>query len=370
MTDADGGQAPPRTADHVTPMRADLVAPAEMPRWQAAVIGSLALALALGFLWLIRLFARPLAILFLAIVIGEALEPVVAWLTRWMPRVLAVALVVVTFIGALVLLGLAIGPPFASEMQHLSDEAPALLNRAQRFVNRWSPISASQLASGLASQFGRIGGLAAALPLTIITSTFDIVVMIVIAAYWILTSPALYDYVVSLVPERDRDKARTVASDMGQAAGGYVRGVAIVASILVVATYIGLTVIGLDFALPLSLLMGIGEIFPIIGPILGSVPAILAALLISPQKALVVVALYVGIQQVENHILVPNIMRRQAHLPQLLAVFALAAGAGIGGILGAIVAIPLSGALYQLLRHLIEYIWRPHVEDAATNSGA
>jgi predicted PurR-regulated permease PerM len=118
-------------------------------------------------------------------------------------------------------------------------------------------------------------------------------------------------------------------------------------------TYVGLVIIGVPFPLVLGVLAGLGELVPIAGPIFASIPAIGLALLDSPLKAGIVMVFYIAIQQLEGHILVPSIVGRQANIPPILAIFAILAGAALGGILGALIAIPIAGALRVLILRVV-----------------
>jgi putative heme transporter len=144
--------------------------------------------------------------------------------------------------------------------------------------------------------------------------------------------------------------------------GGYVRGVAIDGAILAVLVYIGLIILDVRFALVLALIAFLGEIVPVAGPIIASIPAIAIALLDSPTKALAVAAFYLAIQQFESYVLLPNVMQNQAHIPPLLSIIALFAGGTVGNILGALIAIPLTGALRVLVLRAvapaIRRLWR------------
>jgi len=136
---------------------------------------------------------------------------------------------------------------------------------------------------------------------------------------------------------------------MGQTMGGYVRATGINGVIIGAMTYVGLLVIGVEYTLVLAVLAGLGEFLPVVGPIFAAIPAIAIALIESPQQAIVVTIFYIALQQLESNLLVPFIMRQQADVPPLLSLFALLAGSALGGLLGAIVAIPLAGALRVLV---------------------
>jgi predicted PurR-regulated permease PerM len=106
-------------------------------------------------------------------------------------------------------------------------------------------------------------------------------------------------------------------------------------------TYFGLRILGIEFALPLALLAGVLEIIPNIGPILSSIPAIVAGLAFSPLMGLAVAALYFLIQQLENTLIVPKVMEKTAGVNPLVTILSLAIGFKLGGIVGAILAVPV-----------------------------
>jgi predicted PurR-regulated permease PerM len=104
--------------------------------------------------------------------------------------------------------------------------------------------------------------------------------------------------------------------------------------------YLGLTLLHLEFALPLAILAGLLEIVPTIGPIVSAIPAVLVAISTSPVLALSVVALYFIIQQLENNLVVPLVMKRSVGLSPLVTILSVMIGARLAGVVGAILAIP------------------------------
>ena len=123
--------------------------------------------------------------------------------------------------------------------------------------------------------------------------------------------------------------------------GGWVRAQGALMLIIGLVSYFGLRLLGIDFALPLALLAGVLEVVPNVGPTLAAVPAVLAGLAISPLMGLAVAALYFLIQQIENGFILPQIMSRGAGVNPLVAIMALVAGFQLGGVIGAVLAIPL-----------------------------
>ncbi len=135
--------------------------------------------------------------------------------------------------------------------------------------------------------------------------------------------------------------------------GGFVRGVVIDAAIIGALVYVGLSVIGVEYTLVLALIAGLGEVVPIVGPIVGSIPAILVALLDSPTQALIVAGFFFAVQQIESNIVTPFVMRSQTDIPPILTLFAVAVGGAIGGIFWVLIAIPAMGALRVLVLRVL-----------------
>ncbi len=131
--------------------------------------------------------------------------------------------------------------------------------------------------------------------------------------------------------------------------GGYVRGVAINAAIVGALTWLGLLALGVEYALALALVTALAETIPYIGPIVAAIPAILVGLLDSPVRAALVAGFYIALQQVENYLVAPKVMQSQTDVTPALVIFALACGFTAGGLLGALVAIPIAAAVRVLV---------------------
>ena len=175
--------------------------------------------------------------------------------------------------------------------------------------------------------------------------------VVFLSAYWLLMRPSAGRFARSLVPERRHGELGALGADLSQAVGGYFRGEGLMAVVVATIVYVGLRVIGVDYALVLALIVALGELVPVVGPFIAAIPAVGMALLDSPTQAVIVLVFYVTVQQLESNVLLPTIMQRQVHVSPVLALVALYAGAAIGGVLGAIVAVPLAGSLRVLTMH-------------------
>jgi predicted PurR-regulated permease PerM len=310
-----------------------------------ALVQAAALALCFGLLAASWLLVRPLALLFIAVVLAEAVSPAVDWLSRGLPRTLAALLVYLIVALAVGGIGWVVIPPLVHEAQKVFATAPDVVQRAQQLANRWDTLPNDQALSAVQSWLSDTATRLISLPLAIVSSTFEILVVVIMSIYWLLAGPAIQQFVLSLLPTSQREQGAAVLDEMGRTTGGYVRAVVLDALVVGALVYVGLLLIGIDYPLVLALVAVLGELVPMLGPFIAAVPALAVALLHSPTQALIVLAFYVAVQQLEGHLLTPNIMRQQTDMPPVLVLFALLAGGAAGSILGALVAIPLAGAL-------------------------
>jgi predicted PurR-regulated permease PerM len=321
--------------------------------WRAAAIAASALVLAFGTLASIWLLARPLALLFAAIAIAEALSPLVARLETRLPRPIAVTIVYLGLSLVLATLGWLVVPRLVDQAQDFADRTPEIVQRLRSTVNEWDPNGSDRIVNAIEQNVDRFSGVLLGLPFAIASSLLQIVLVLFMSAYWLLSAPSLGRFVRQMFPPRLVPKVDTVLDDMGQSIGGYVRGEVIDAIAVGAVTYLGLELIGVDYPIVLAVVAGLGELVPVVGPLIAAIPAVAVGFVDSPGKGLIVVAFYVGLQQFESNILLPHTMHHTAGVPPLLAIFALFAGASLGGLLGALVAIPLAGALKVLMTNVV-----------------
>ena len=313
--------------------------------WRIAAIAGSAIVGALALIALLAGLAHALLLLFGAIVIANALAPVVAWLEQRLPRTLAVVLVYVALSLGLGAFGWVVAPRLAEQAQQFVLAAPSLVNQVRTVVAGWDPTNSNQILAIVQQRMSGFGMSLLSLPVTLVTGLVEIIFVVLMSAYWLGAAPALRRFTLSLLPPERRAEASDVLAEIGQTAGGYVRGKGLAVLIVGAATFGGLTVIGVDFPLVLALIAGAAELIPLVGVYIATVPAVAIALTDSPTQALMVLGFYVLLQQIESNLLLPALLRHQAGIPALLAVFALFAGEQLAGILGALIAIPLAGAV-------------------------
>jgi predicted PurR-regulated permease PerM len=337
--------------------------------WWRATAGGAGLAFGVLTLAFFYYLARPLALLVLGVSLAAAVAPLLMRLETRLPRILAIVLIFLLFLILVILMGLFVIPTLVSQAQTLITQAPALIRTLQSWVSQISWLSSGPIPGAATSQLGALAGVLVGLPIAIFSSLFDLVVVIFIALYWLVVTPGMHQFVRSLFPEERREEMDLLLADMGSAMGGYIRGTAINGLIVGVLSYIGLFFIGVPYPSVLALVAGIMELIPVLGPIIGGALMVAFALLNSPTQALITLVFVIVLQQTENHILVPNIMRSQTNVSPLLAILALLAGSELGGLLGALVAIPLAGALTAFVSWVVAPAIRRQTGAAAIEVG-
>lgn len=296
-------------------------------------------------LWVIFLIKDILLLLFVSFIVMSALNPVVNRLVKWrVPRSLAIFLVlfsVIASIGALIGFGLT---PLIAQTSTL----------LQRLVDATSSIFQVNIIDQpvIQEQLSGLSGNIINFTINLFQDFIRLVSIFIITFYLLLDREKLETRAVMLFGE-NQEKARKLIEAIEYKLGAWLRGQVILSVMVAVAAYIGLTLLGVEFALPLAIIAGLFEIVPIIGPIIAGIPAVLIALSISPLLAIFVVALYVVIQQLEGNVVVPQVMKRAVGINPLLVIIAITIGGRLLGIVGALLAVPIAVVIQIILPEII-----------------
>jgi predicted PurR-regulated permease PerM len=278
----------------------------------------------------------------------SALNPSIRRLEKLrIPRWLAIMMI---YLVILIILGLGlwgIVPPLVDQTSALINKIPDLFRK----FNFWGIDEKI-----LSSQLGQLTSVPVNL-IKFITNVFsnlvEIFALAVLTFYLLLERKKLDQYLVVLFgEEKEKEIEKTIRVIEGRL-GSWVRGELFLMLIVGILDYIGFRIIGLDFALPLAILAFILEIVPTIGPTLSALPAIMIALVISPFHALATAGWCFLVQQLENSIFVPRVMKKVAGVNPLISILSLAIGLKLAGIGGALLAIPTFIVIEVIVREIL-----------------
>jgi predicted PurR-regulated permease PerM len=195
---------------------------------------------------------------------------------------------------------------------------------------------------------------------------FIAIVILVLAFYWTLDGPRTIRSFLLLVPQDRREGIGELISTMETKLGFFIAGQGLLCLIIGIMALVAYLIIGLPNALVLALMAGVLEAVPMIGPLIGAIPAALVALTIAPVKLVWVIVATVVIQQLENSLLVPRIMRKAVGVNPFVTLLAIFAFGSLFGIAGALMAIPLAAFIQLLLDH---FVFHPAAKESEVSAG-
>lgn len=293
----------------------------------------------LALLWLILQIRDILLLLFVSVILAAALYSPVEWLCqRKVPRPLAAFLVYIFiffFFGSVI--GLLI-PPLIEQTNKLVTSLPALLENTNRFFLYQFPIQ--DLLKSFGGQLSSWGGNLFRFTIGIFSNLISLLMVFVINFYLLLRWKKLGESLGKAFGPQHEKRILRLFHQVESGLGGWLRGQLFLCFAVGTLSFIGLSLLKVPYALHLALIAGILEIFPIIGPIISSIPAILSALIVSPLLALATAALYIVVQQLENNLIVPKVMQKAVGVDPLVTILALMIGVKLMGVPGAILAVP------------------------------
>lgn len=376
-------------------------------RTAAIVVG---LSIALLLLWV----ARNLVLtVFLGVLFALAVSAGADRLQRWkIPRGVAAPLIVFAFIGLVAAFGSWIGPTVREQTTELRTKLPEALGKLEDWVESRGggvistitgfgqdvtpakPVAAGDSAVGAAADTGtavaapdsakatatkpvttktapaslrdrlvaQVGGAGRYL-LHLLGSTLAVlggIVLVIFLAIYLAINPSVYRRgLIHLLPERARGRTEVVLTAIAVTLRKWLVTQLIAMIVIGAVTTVVLMALKVRAAVPLGILAGLLEFVPTLGPILSSLPAIAMGFVDSPEKALAVAIAYVGIQFIENHLLIPILMKEGVDLPPALTIVMQALMAIVFGVLGLLVAVPLLAAIMIATRILIRHDGAP-----------
>ena len=266
------------------------------------------------------------------------------------PRWLAILVLYLVIIGALIGVGMLVVPPIADQSRQLWAQKDELFLRAQQFlIDRGilsEPLTLEQLiARAPLEQGGEAVGTVFGAVVGVIGGVFGFLTILIVTFYLLVEANRLRDLLLHLFPREKRPRVAAASREIVAKVSAWLGGQLMLGAIIGVTSGIGLWLLGIPFFYVLALISGIGEMIPIVGPILSAIPAVGVAATVSFKKALLVIIFFIVQQQFENHVLVPKVMERQVGVSAVFVIVSLLIGANLFGIVGAILAVPTAAIL-------------------------
>lgn len=285
-------------------------------------------------LWALYQIRDVIILLFIAIIFMSALSPIVDVLVKYkIPRVLAIALTYVVIISIIAGLVSIVITPLLEQTTNLIQTLPQTIVKIFPDESIDKAILQDQL-SGLSKNI-------LSFTLTIFNN-FITIISIAVLTFYLLLERARLDQLISQFFLGNDERIKKITRKIEEKLGAWMRGQLALSLIICVVVYVVLFLLGVPYAMPLAILAGLLEVVPVIGPIISSIPAILVAYLASPVLALIVAGAFFVIQQLENHLVVPQVMRKAVGLNPLVVILAVAIGGKLLGIAGALLAVPIT----------------------------
>lgn len=359
--------------------------PVVVPRWIQLVLLPLAL---LGLWALARAVGVVLLIVIAASVIAMILNPLVKLVERrGVPHGLAIPAVLIGGIAVLGGIGVLLSDPISTQVSHFEKEVPQFVARANRDlanlqtfldhhglhiqIQKQGQTALQTLERTVLKRTGDIVSFSRDLLTQVVTTSFDLLLVVVLSIYMLVYAKQIGDLVRRVMPAGDGTPDDDFPLLAQRAVFGYVRGQLLFSLIMGASAVLGLSIFGVigifpdgqRYALFFGGFYGLMEFIPYVGPIIGPLPAVLVALFEDPITALWVVLLFVALQQLEGHFVAPQVFRISLRINPILIILALLIGYQLYGIAGALLALPIATVIRQtviyLRRHLVLEPWRP-----------
>jgi len=314
--------------------------------------------LVIFFIFFIFYLKDIILIVFISILLTLIMNPAVNKMQeKKIPRTLGASILFLFAFLVIILIFYLVVPPLTKDVSTLTAELPSHmenlgLNQSIDY-NFSEPVQnvifeASNSLKAVASNI--VSGL-----LTVLGGLLSAVLIIVISFYLLIEKNGTEKFVQNLIPINSRPQALRIIQKIETTLGRWFVGQIFLGFIVGILSFIGLTIIGVPYALVLSIIAGTLELIPYIGPTLSSIPAIIIAFTVSPLLAVLTFILYFLIQQMENYVLVPKVMQKSVGLHPVIIIIAMLVGGQMAGVLGMILAIPVTTIISIVLSDIYKH---------------
>ena len=321
--------------------------------------GTAGIALTVLLLLLLWIASDVLLLIGVALFLAIGMDPAVSWLVKHtLPRWLAVLLVLVGIVAAIGGFIAAAVPALVTQGEELVKSAPQLLQQVQdhnSFIGQLNDRFQIQqkIESFLSDSGPTLAGGVLGAGEAIFGAVTDFLIVVILTIYFLADMPRIRGLFYRLVPHSRRPRAILIGDDIMAKVGGYVLGNIVISIIAGVLTFIWLIIFGVPYALLLAILVAVLDVVPVVGSTIAGIVVAAVALTVSLPVCLATIGFFVVYRLLEDYFLVPKIIGKAVDVPALVTVVAVLVGAALLGIVGALVAIPVSAALLLLAREVL-----------------
>ena len=323
-------------------------------------------ALAAIVLWAAYIVRAALLVVYVSVLLSIGFSPIVRVIERQkvlpvarrLPRWLAILILYVAILGSVAIVISLVFPPLVEQATALWKKFPDIFERTQEFLMRKGVLkqhvtmgeAVAAAPGGGSDAVGKVAGAVA----NVAGGVFGVITILILTFYMLVDSWSLREQALRLFPRHQRERVNAASRVVMEKVSAWLIGQLLLGGTIGASSAIGLWALGIPFFYVLALLSAIGEMIPIVGPILSAIPAIAVASTLGLKKVIAVIIFFVVQQQLENHILVPKIMSRQVGLSPVTVIVSLLIGGSLLGVVGALLAVPTAAILQVIAAEIVE----------------
>ena len=348
-----------------TPQSSD---PRSLIRYACVALAVTAIAM-----WTLYLVRGPLLVIYVSMLFATGMAPLVqkieqqrvrAIRLRRVPRGLAILVIYASVIGVLAGIAAAVIPPMIVQVEEFWAQLPSYLTQAQQKLQSWGLIAPDvsfteilkQAPAGAGSNVLGVGGNVVGVVIATLGgffgAIFAFVSILLLTFYFLIESEDILNLFVRVFPSGRREQVADVISKAAEKISAWLGGQLLLGLIIGTMSAIGFAVMGVPYFFVLAVISGIGEMIPMVGPLLSAIPAVLVALTVSPTLAISVAGFCWALQLIENNVLVPKVMGETVGLSAVTVIISLAIGSELLGFVGALLAVPTVAIVQVLFQEL------------------
>lgn len=338
-----------------------------------SIIGLLIIvALFFYIVYLIRIAIIPLIV---AVGIAYLLTPLVALFQKKMKRVFAVVITYVIFTGIIFTIFFFMIPLISEQFRVFIGKFPVYITNLTNMINeslRKSvilhnlenftgkaiiPQDSNTITQYIVNSFNfkefNFLQSATTFTRTVLNILVTFIIGPVLGIYVLKDTHRLRNVFIKILPARYKSQASDIIDKINNVGGRYIRGQILISIIVGILCTVILLILKVDFAILLGFISGVFNLVPFLGPIIGAIPAALAALFISPIKALLVILLFIGVHQLDSYVISPNIMKFQVGVHPAIVIFSIIASGAVFGPIGLLLAVPTVAVIQEILKYYL-----------------